>query len=184
MILIPESILRIGRSPWPPRLKACAAPSTTAARIPSSPTMPNGIRIRQPLSRLLQQQEFLPLLSAPALLSSSPESTRPLKRAQLSSTCPTTKNFDGKNLKGHTCIDDIEIMRAKFTPRFFFARAHAMAAAPPPRLKYQIGVNTAHVHNIRRLSMIRLLRKGKTCRIGTVWYASTQPGSLSLPKNW
>ena len=34
--------------------------------------------------------------------------------------------------KGHTCIDDIEIMRAKFTPRFFFARAHAMAAAPPP----------------------------------------------------
>ena len=34
--------------------------------------------------------------------------------------------------KGHTCIDDINIMRNKFTPRFFFARAHAMAAAPPP----------------------------------------------------
>ena len=34
--------------------------------------------------------------------------------------------------KGHTCIDDIEIMRNKFTARFFFARTHAMAAAPPP----------------------------------------------------
>ena len=45
--------------------------------------------------------------------------------------------FDNKvvavsHMKGHTCIDNVDIMRAKFTPRFSFARAHAMAAGPPP----------------------------------------------------
>jgi hypothetical protein len=52
--------------------------------------------------------------------------------------------FDNKvvvvsHMKGHTCINSVDIMRAKFTPRFFFARAHAMAAPPPPYPNSELG---------------------------------------------